>query len=51
MVARDAGRVLITSSVASLMAGAHQAVYNASKSFSQPLTQALQTELAESRAR
>ena len=33
MVARDAGRVLFTSSIASTMPGPFQAVYNASKSF------------------
>jgi uncharacterized protein len=33
MVARDEGRVLFTSSIASTMPGSFQAVYNASKSF------------------
>jgi uncharacterized protein len=35
MVARNEGRVLITSSIASTMPGSFQAVYNASKSFLQ----------------
>jgi short-subunit dehydrogenase len=48
MVARGAGRVLITSSIASLMPGSYQAVYNASKSFLQSFAQALQSELAGS---
>ncbi|MEW2448512.1 SDR family NAD(P)-dependent oxidoreductase [Streptomyces parvulus] len=37
MAARDAGRVLVTSSVASTTPGSYQAVYNASKSFLQAL--------------
>jgi short-subunit dehydrogenase len=45
MVARGSGRVLITSSIASMMPGSYQAVYNASKSFVQSWTQALQVEL------
>src|SRR4051812_8972307 len=48
MVARGSGRVLVTSSIASLMPGAYQAVYNASKSFLQSFAQALQAELADS---
>ena len=47
MVERNAGRVLVTSSIASLMPGSYQAVYNASKSYLQSLTQALQSELAD----
>lgn len=47
MVARNAGRVLITSSIASEMPGSFQAVYNASKSFLQSFAQALQTELRD----
>ena len=47
MVARGEGRVLITSSVASTMPGAHQAVYNASKSFTQSFAEALHEELAD----
>jgi short-subunit dehydrogenase len=47
MVERNAGKVLVTSSIASLMPGAYQAVYNATKSYLQSLTQALQTELSD----
>lgn len=47
MVARDEGRVLITSSIASTMPGSFQAVYNASKSFLQSFTLALQNELKD----
>ena len=47
MVARDAGRVLVTSSIASEMPGSFQAVYNASKSFLQSFTEALQNELKD----
>ena len=45
MVARDDGKVLITSSIASTMPGSFQAVYNASKSFLQSFAQALRSEL------
>jgi short-subunit dehydrogenase len=48
MHARDAGRVLITSSIASTMPGSFQAVYNASKSFLQSFAEALQEELKDS---
>jgi short-subunit dehydrogenase len=47
MVARDEGRVLVTSSIASTMPGSFQAVYNASKSFLQSFTEALQNELKD----
>jgi short-subunit dehydrogenase len=47
MVARDAGRVLVTSSIASTMPGSFQAIYNASKSFLQSFTQALGDELKD----
>lgn len=47
MVARNDGRVLITSSIASMMPGSFQAVYNASKSFLQSFVQALRNELKE----
>ena len=47
MVLADAGRVLVTSSIASELPGPFQSVYNASKSFLQSFTEALQTELAE----
>lgn len=41
MVERDEGRILITSSIASTMPGAFQAVYNASKSFDQSFALAI----------
>jgi uncharacterized protein len=47
MVARGAGRVLITSSIASTMPGSFQAVYNASKSFDQSFALALRNELKD----
>jgi uncharacterized protein len=47
MKARNAGRVLITSSIASTMPGAFQAVYNASKSFDQSFGLALRNELKD----
>jgi short-subunit dehydrogenase len=47
MIARGAGRVLFTSSVASQMPGTYQAVYNASKSFVQSFSEALRNELKD----
>jgi short-subunit dehydrogenase len=47
MVARNAGRVLFTSSIASTMPGTYQAVYNASKSFVQSFAEALREELTD----
>jgi len=47
MVARDAGRILFTSSIASTMPGSFQAVYNASKSFDQAFALALRNELED----
>jgi uncharacterized protein len=47
MVAREAGSILITSSVASTMPGSFQSVYNATKSFLQSWTEALQNELKD----
>jgi short-subunit dehydrogenase len=47
MATRDRGKVLVTSSIASTMPGSFQAVYNASKSFLQSFTEALQNELKE----
>jgi short-subunit dehydrogenase len=47
MVVRDAGRILFTSSIASTMPGAFQAVYNASKSFVQSFALALRNELKD----
>ncbi|WP_222266073.1 SDR family NAD(P)-dependent oxidoreductase [Modestobacter marinus] len=48
MTRRNAGRVLVTSSIASTQPGSYQAVYNASKSFVQSLTEAVQDELKDS---
>ena len=45
LAARGAGRVLFTSSIASMMPGTYQAVYNASKSFVQSFAEALRNEL------
>lgn len=47
MVAHGEGRVLITSSIASTMPGAYQAVYNASKSFDQSFAEAIRQELKD----
>lgn len=47
MVANDGGRILFTSSIASTMPGAYQAVYNASKSFVQSFALALRNELKD----
>ncbi|HEY3752072.1 MAG TPA: SDR family NAD(P)-dependent oxidoreductase [Pseudonocardiaceae bacterium] len=47
MAARDEGRVLVTSSIASTMPGSFQAVYNASKSFLQSFAEALRNELRD----
>ena len=47
MVARNEGRILFTSSIASTMPGAFQAVYNASKSFVQSFALALRNELKD----
>ncbi len=48
MVERDRGRILFTSSIASTMPGAFQAVYNASKSFVQSFALAIRNELKDS---
>lgn len=47
MVERGDGRVLVTSSIASTMPGTYQAVYNASKSFLQSFSEAVQEELRD----
>lgn len=47
MTARDEGRVLFTSSIASTMPGSYQAVYNASKSFVQSFAEAIRNELKD----
>ncbi len=48
MVERGRGQMLFTSSIASTMPGAFQAVYNASKSFVQSFALALRNELKDS---
>jgi uncharacterized protein len=48
MTGRNEGRLLVTSSIASTMPGSYQALYNASKSFLQSLTEAVQDELKDS---
>lgn len=47
MVARNSGRILFTSSIASTVPGSYQAVYNASKSFVQSFALALRNELKD----
>jgi len=47
MAGRNRGRLLFTSSIASTMPGAFQAVYNASKSFVQSFALALRNELKD----
>lgn len=47
MVDRGSGRVLFTSSIASTMPGAFNAVYNASKAFVQSFSQAIRNELKD----
>jgi uncharacterized protein len=47
MVERGEGRVLFTSSIAALMPGSFQAVYNASKAFVQSFSEALRNELKD----
>ncbi len=47
MVARGSGRVLVTSSVASLMAGPYYATYAASKAFVQSFSEAIRHELKD----
>ncbi|MFE1413234.1 SDR family NAD(P)-dependent oxidoreductase [Streptomyces sp. NPDC058746] len=48
MTERDEGNVLITSSIAATMPGSFQAVHNASKSFLQSFSQAVQNGLKDS---
>jgi uncharacterized protein len=47
MVERGAGKVLLTSSIASTMPGSFQAVYNASKAFVQSFAEAIRNELKD----
>ncbi len=49
MVARDAGKVLVTGSIAGFIPGAFQAVYNGSKAFVDQFTDALRNEIKESK--
>jgi short-subunit dehydrogenase len=51
MVERNEGRILFTSSIASTMPGAFQAVYNASKSFVQSFALAIRNELKDTEIR
>jgi short-subunit dehydrogenase len=47
MIARGRGRVLFTSSIAALMPGTFEAVYNGSKAFVQSFAEALRNELKD----
>jgi short-subunit dehydrogenase len=47
MAARGEGKVLFTSSVASMIPGANQSVYHASKAFVQSFAEALRSELSD----
>lgn len=47
MVARGAGRILFTGSIAGLMPGSFQAVYNGTKAFVDSFTEALREELKD----
>jgi uncharacterized protein len=47
MTARNQGRLLVTSSIASTMPGSYQSIYNASKSFVQSWAEAVQDELKD----
>jgi short-subunit dehydrogenase len=47
MVARGQGKVLFTSSIAALMPGSYQAVYNASKAFVHSFAEAIRNELKD----
>jgi short-subunit dehydrogenase len=47
MTARNEGRLLVTSSIASTMPGSYQSIYNASKSFVQSWAEAVQDELKD----
>jgi short-subunit dehydrogenase len=48
MVAQKHGKVLFTSSIAAMMAGSYEAVYNGSKAFIQSFAQAIREELKDS---
>lgn len=49
MVARDAGKVLVTGSIAGFIPGSFQAVYNGTKAFVDNFTDAIRNEIKESR--
>lgn len=48
MVARGQGKVLVTSSIAALMPGSFQAIYNASKAFEHSWAEAVRNEIKDS---
>lgn len=48
MVARGEGKVLVTSSIAALMPGSFQAIYNASKAFEHSWAEAVRNEIKDS---
>ncbi|WP_094289311.1 SDR family NAD(P)-dependent oxidoreductase [Mycobacterium lehmannii] len=47
MVSANSGKLLFTSSIVAMMPGSYQTIYNASKSFVQSFTEALQDELRD----
>ena len=49
MVARDAGKILVTGSIAGFIPGSFNAVYNGTKAFVDNFTDALRNEIKESR--
>ena len=49
MVARDAGRILVTGSIAGFIPGSFQAVYNGSKAFVDNFTDALRNEIKDAK--
>jgi short-subunit dehydrogenase len=49
MVARDAGKILVTGSIAGFIPGSFNAVYNGTKAFIDNFTDALRNEIKESR--
>jgi short-subunit dehydrogenase len=49
MVARDAGKVLVTGSIAGFIPGSFQAVYNGTKAFIDNFTDALRNEIKEAK--
>jgi short-subunit dehydrogenase len=49
MVARDAGKILVTGSIAGFIPGSFQAVYNGTKAFVDNFTDAIRNEIKESK--